>query len=174
MSSQASHQTPDSYDAYTIPPETAARKNRQGNRSKQIPKNPESAGSPLMANPIIDTFPSLTEAESVVLAIQKAGLDTRKILIIGGKDYQDNHYVDRALDWQDIEQASGVAAILVGLGISRNEALKHETEIRAGKFMVLVMGSDEDISQIYQILHNIGRKISEAIPLEIFNSITTL
>jgi hypothetical protein len=121
------------------------------------------SSSALMDNIIIDTFSSLTEAESLVLDFQKAGLDTRKILIIGGKDYQDTDDVDSGLDWQDIDQASGVAAILVGLGISRNKALKHETEIKAGKFVVLVLGSDEDISQTYQILHNIGRRISEPI-----------
>jgi hypothetical protein len=46
----------------------------------------------------------------------------------------------------------------VGLGISRSEALRYETEIKVGKFLVLVVGSEADILQANQILHAIGHK----------------
>lgn len=45
---------------------------------------------------------------------------------------------------------------LVGLGIPKEQALKYETEIKAGKFMVIVSGIDEGIDRAQQILQNSG------------------
>ncbi|WP_072016361.1 general stress protein [Neosynechococcus sphagnicola] len=109
---------------------------------------------------IVDIFPSHTEAESVVSEMQKAGLDPQKISVLG-KDRQSTDQVHGAFNWKDISQAEGLVAVLVELGISSTEALKYETEINAGKFVVLVMGSDEDISQANQIFHNIGHRTLE-------------
>lgn len=112
---------------------------------------------------IVDTFPSSTEAESIALEMQKAGLDTQKISIIGN-NYQNAEYTNGSLNWKDISQAGGLAVVLTELGISKNEALKYEAEIQAGKLVVLVTGSNEEISQVHQILHKIGHRISEVTP----------
>jgi hypothetical protein len=112
---------------------------------------------------IVDMFASATEAESIALEMQKAGLDTQKISIIG-KGYQNTEYVRGALNWKDIAQSGGLAGVLTELGISQKEALKYEAETQAGKLVLLVTGSNEEISQVHQILHKIGHRISEVTP----------
>lgn len=106
---------------------------------------------------IVDIFPSMPAAESIVARMAAAGLDEHKISILGN-DYQDTEHVKGGLNWKDITRANGLAAVLVGLGISRSEALRYETEIKVGKFVVLVVGSEADILQANQILHTIGHK----------------
>jgi hypothetical protein len=106
---------------------------------------------------IVDIFPSMPAAESIVARMEAAGLDAHKISILG-HDYQDTEHVKGGLNWKDIARANGLAAVLVGLGISRSEALRYETEIKVGKFLVLVVGSEADILQANQILHSIGHK----------------
>jgi hypothetical protein len=106
---------------------------------------------------IVDIFPSMPAAESIVARMEAAGLDEHKISILGN-DYQDTEHVKGGLNWKDIARANGLAAVLVGLGIARDEASRYETEIKAGKFVVLVVGSEADILQANQILHTIGHK----------------
>jgi uncharacterized membrane protein len=50
----------------------------------------------------------------------------------------------------------GLVGALGGLGIPENEVLKYETQIKAGEFVVLVTGSDEDVSQAKQMLDKIS------------------
>jgi hypothetical protein len=106
---------------------------------------------------IVDIFPSRPAAESIVAKMQAAGLDAHKISILGN-DYQDTEHVKGGLNWKDIARANGLAVVLVGLGIARDEASRYETEIKAGKVLVLVVGSEADILQANQILHTIGHK----------------
>jgi hypothetical protein len=106
---------------------------------------------------IVDIFPSTVAAESVVMTMEAAGLDAHKISILGN-DYQDTEHVQGSLNWKDIARADGLAAVLVGLGIASSEASRYEKEIKAGKFVVLVVGSEADINQANQILHTIGHK----------------
>jgi hypothetical protein len=106
---------------------------------------------------IVDIFPSRPAAESIVAKMQAAGLDAHKISILGN-DYQDTEHVKGGLNWKDIARANGLAVVLVGLGITRDEASRYETEIKAGKVLVLVVGSEADILQANQILHTIGHK----------------
>jgi hypothetical protein len=106
---------------------------------------------------IVDIFPSRPAAESIVAKMQAAGLDAHKISILGN-DYQDTEHVKGGLNWKDIARANGLAAVLVGLGIAHDEASRYETEIKAGKVVVLVVGSEADVLQANQILHTIGHK----------------
>jgi uncharacterized membrane protein len=53
----------------------------------------------------------------------------------------------------------GLAGALGGLGIPKNEVLKYETKIQAGEFIILVTGSDEDVTQAQQMLDKISREI---------------
>jgi hypothetical protein len=106
---------------------------------------------------IVDIFPSTSAAESVVAKMEAEGLDAHKISILGN-EYQDTEHVKGSLNWKDIARAHGLAAVLVGLGISRSESVRYETEIKAGKFIVLVVGTEDDVLQANQILHTIGHK----------------
>jgi hypothetical protein len=57
----------------------------------------------------------------------------------------------------------GLAGALGGLGIGKHEVLKYETQIQAGEFILLVTGSDEDISQAKQMLDKISHRTSMSI-----------
>ncbi len=57
----------------------------------------------------------------------------------------------------------GLAGALSGLGIPTHEVLKYETNIQAGEFVILVTGSDEDVSQAKQILDKISHEISMSV-----------
>jgi uncharacterized membrane protein len=46
----------------------------------------------------------------------------------------------------------GLAGALGGLGIPKNEVLKYESRIQAGEFIILVTGSDEDVTRARQML----------------------
>jgi hypothetical protein len=113
---------------------------------------------------LVDIFPSPTAAEKIVVKMKAAGLDTHKISIIG-QDYQDTEHVHGALNWSRIDQTGGLAVVLEGLGIATSEAARFETETAAGQFIVLVMGSEADITQANQILHAIGHKTRAEIAL---------
>jgi hypothetical protein len=59
--------------------------------------------------------------------------------------------------------AGGLLGALVGLGIPKEQALKYETEIKAGKFLVLVSGTDEEIERVRQILQNAGHEVNQTV-----------
>ena len=171
---------------------------------------------------IVGHFPSHTEAERVVLELQKHGFDMQKLSIIG-KDYRTTEHVRGFLTWKDAAKAGatgggywgsfvgglfgilagagvlfipgmapliiagpiagvlagwlegtlvggaggaaigGLASALGGLGIPEHEVLKYETKIQAGEFMILVTGSNSDVSQAKQMLDKISHEISMSI-----------
>ena len=57
--------------------------------------------------------------------------------------------------------AGGLVGALVGLGIPKEKALKYETDIKAGKFMVIVSGTDEEVNQAQQILQNADHEVDK-------------
>jgi uncharacterized membrane protein len=59
----------------------------------------------------------------------------------------------------------GLAGALGGLGIPKHEVVKYETQIQAGEFIILVTGSNEDVSQARQILDRISHGMSISIPV---------
>jgi outer membrane lipoprotein SlyB len=59
--------------------------------------------------------------------------------------------------------AGGLVGALVGLGIPKEQALKYETEIKAGKFMVIVSGTNEEMDRAQQILQNAGNEVSQPV-----------
>lgn len=61
--------------------------------------------------------------------------------------------------------AGGLGGALVGLGIPKEKALKYETEIKAGKFVVIVSGTDEEIERAQQILQNAGDEAKESVAI---------
>ncbi len=52
---------------------------------------------------------------------------------------------------------SALAAALVGLGLSKNLAIKYEADVKADRFLVIVHGSADDISRARAILANAPR-----------------
>jgi hypothetical protein len=118
---------------------------------------PGDLAEPPMSYTIVDVFPSTEAAESVAMKMQELGLGANKISILGN-DYRDTEHVHGSLNWREIARADGLAAVLVGLGITQDEALRYEKAVQAGQFIVLVTGSEENILQANQILHAIGHK----------------
>ena len=57
----------------------------------------------------------------------------------------------------------GLAGALSGLGIPKQEVLKYETKIQAGEFVILVTGSDEDVTQAKQMLDKISHEVSMSV-----------
>jgi uncharacterized membrane protein len=57
----------------------------------------------------------------------------------------------------------GLAGALAGLGIPKEEIVKYEAKIEAGEFMVLVAGSEEDVSQARKMLDRISHEVSLSI-----------
>lgn len=57
----------------------------------------------------------------------------------------------------------GLAGALGGLGIPKNEVLKYETKIQAGEFIILVTGTNEDVTQAKQMLDKISHGISMSV-----------
>jgi uncharacterized membrane protein len=57
----------------------------------------------------------------------------------------------------------GLAGALGRLGIAKHEVLKYETKIQAGEFIILVTGTNEDVTQAKQMLDSISHGISMLI-----------
>jgi 3-hydroxyisobutyrate dehydrogenase-like beta-hydroxyacid dehydrogenase len=48
------------------------------------------------------------------------------------------------------------------LGIGKDRARKYESDLEAGKFLVLVTGTDEDVSQVRDMLQNTALQVTIA------------
>jgi hypothetical protein len=59
--------------------------------------------------------------------------------------------------------AGGLVGALVGLGIPREKALKYETDIKAGKFALIVSGTDDEVNQAQQILKSVNHEVSQPV-----------
>ena len=57
----------------------------------------------------------------------------------------------------------GLAGALGGLGIPKNEVLKYEIKVKAGEFIILVTGSDEDVRQAKTMLDRVNHGMSLSI-----------
>jgi uncharacterized membrane protein len=57
----------------------------------------------------------------------------------------------------------GLAGALGGLGIPKNEVLKYETQIQAGEFIILVTGTNEDVTNAKQTIEKISPSISMSV-----------
>ena len=57
-------------------------------------------------------------------------------------------YVEKMItDGLDPAAISAAGGLTEGLGIAKDKALQYEAEIRAGKYVLLISGSEEDVSQ---------------------------
>lgn len=109
---------------------------------------------------IVDVFPSLIEAQQMTSEMQAAGLNLDNIAIVA-QNYQSPNIATSILNWPHIYESGGFAIALVELGITSTEATKYEDEIKMGKFVVLVVGSEAEIIQAHDLLHNIGHRMPQ-------------
>jgi hypothetical protein len=108
---------------------------------------------------IVDVFSNSNEAENVATEIHNKGLSREKISVLG-QNYQNAEHGYGSLNWQDIETAGGLAKVLISMGIVKVDAQKYETDIAAGKFLVVVIGAEDDAVTAKEILLNTGHRIS--------------
>ncbi len=108
---------------------------------------------------IADIFSSSDEAENVATEIHAKGLSREKISVLG-KNYQNAEHGYGSLNWQDIESEGGLKKVLESLGIAEIDARKHEAAVAAGKFLVVVIGEQEDLVIAKEVLLNTGHRVS--------------
>lgn len=191
VQTNTSDRTPDSYDANIIPAETAARIEREGDNYKHLPEDSPSgytvdkeglinnyaiepemyieAPGDINETPlaiidvftIVDTFSTCDEAENVAVEkIEKAGIAKDKISILG-KDYEHKKHVHGSLKWKEIDRDGGLAAVLMDMGILETDASRCESDIEAGKFLLVVSGTAEDMTKTQKILQENGHRVSK-------------
>jgi hypothetical protein len=61
--------------------------------------------------------------------------------------------------------AGGLVGALVGLGIPKEKALKYETDIKAGKFMVIISSTVEEVNEAQQILQDAGHEVNKLVAI---------
>jgi hypothetical protein len=73
---------------------------------------------------------------------------TGPVLIAGSIARTLVSYVEKMItDGLDPAAISATGGLTEGLGIAKDKALQYEAEIRAGKYVLLISGSEEDVSQ---------------------------
>ncbi len=117
-------------------------------------------GSAVTTNPsdqvtVVDIFDSKLEAKNAVAEIEKKGMQAPQISLLA-KGYQSQKSY---LNWKDIEDQGGLAALLTKLGISKSLIEGFVTAIEEGKFLVIVAGSDREASQAQHVLESIGHSL---------------
>lgn len=108
---------------------------------------------------IADIFSTSEAAESVATEIHARGLSREKISVLG-KKYQNKEHSYGSLNWPDIEAGGGLEKVLENLGIANIDAHEYEKAIDAGRFLVVVIGEQEDLIIAKEILLNTGHRIS--------------
>ncbi|MEB3309126.1 MAG: hypothetical protein VKJ02_02745 [Snowella sp.] len=108
---------------------------------------------------IVDCFPDQNRAETVVQDLCLAGLPQPNISILA------NHYQQGLLNWQDIDKEGGLGRFLhEQLGIDKADSLLYEAYVAKGQFLVIVVGSNEDVLNAQRVFKSKGHKLSEHQP----------
>jgi hypothetical protein len=58
----------------------------------------------------------------------------------------------------------GLAGALVGLGVSKDKAIRYESEVRAGKFMVTMQGDAPQVERAETLLNSGKAEVAEVVP----------
>lgn len=66
-------------------------------------------------------------------------------------------------DYAAPESQESLASTLTDLRIPEGTALKSDLELQAGKFLVIVASTDEDLRRVQQILQNAGQAVGELV-----------
>lgn len=108
---------------------------------------------------IADIFSTSKAAESVATEIHAKGISREKISVLG-ENYQNNEHGYGSLNWQDVKADGGLEKVLESLGIAKIDAHKYKKAIASGKFVVVVIGGQEDLVIAKEILLNTGHRVS--------------
>jgi hypothetical protein len=101
---------------------------------------------------IVDIFPSLAEAQCVVMSMEREGLDSHQILIIAKHEYE----TENSSNWEHIHVDDDLAIFLTELGISDRSAYRFVNAVEDGNFLVMAIGNDWEASKAQHVLDNIG------------------
>lgn len=102
---------------------------------------------------ITDIFCSEAQARDAVLELERQGLHSHKMAIVA-ENYEK---FGNPMNWQDLAVAGGLATVLIGIGIDKNDALELVNAVESGNFLVVAIVSDRIPSQAQHILKDIGR-----------------
>jgi hypothetical protein len=105
---------------------------------------------------VVDVFPSELEAKTAVLEMERKGLRTDQIAIVA-KGY--NQEPENSMNWEHINAAGGLAAVLTKLGISHHATGQFMDAVEDGKFLVIEIGNDREASQAQHVLEKAGHTL---------------
>jgi len=162
---------------------------------------------------VVAIYDSHTDAENAIKALQQAGLDMKRLSIVGKDFHTEEHalgfyssgdrmkfwggrgafwgtlwgmlfgsafffipafgplvvmgplvgWIVGSLEGAAIGGAAGVlAAALTSIGIPKDSVVKYETEVRAGKFLVLARGTADMIEHAHVVLGTTGASLLAA------------
>ena len=66
-------------------------------------------------------------------------------------------------DYTAPESQGCLATTLTEVSIPEENALKYDSELRAGKFLVIAASTDEEIQRVHRILQNAGQAVSTPV-----------
>ena len=100
-------------------------------------------------NAIVALYLTHNEAEEAVRELHKSGFDMQKLSIVG-MDYPTDGvvvgWIAGALEGAAVfGSVSALGAGLYSVGIPKRSAIEYETQIKAGKFVVIVHGSPGEV-----------------------------
>jgi hypothetical protein len=101
---------------------------------------------------VVEIFPSLTEAQCVVMSMEREGLASHQILIIAKNHYE----TETSNNWEHIHVDDDLAIFLTELGISDRSACRFANAVEDGNFLVMAIGNDWEASKAQHVLDNIG------------------
>ena len=100
-------------------------------------------------NAIVALYVTHNEAEEAVRELHKSGFDMQKLAIVGMDHPTDGEVVGWIAGALEGAAAFGgvsaLGACLYGVGIPKRSAIQYETQVRAGKFVVIAHGSPEEV-----------------------------
>jgi hypothetical protein len=104
---------------------------------------------------VIDIFLSRHEANNAVVEMQKQGLSSPQIVVIS-KSYQEH---ENSMHWEYIASDGCLVSILRSLGVNKHDSYQFLEAVDNGKFLVLGIVTDCEVSYAQHILKNIGRNV---------------
>ena len=101
---------------------------------------------------VVDRFPSLAEAQCVVMAMEREGLDSNQITIVA----KNEHESENSGNWENIYVDDDLSLFLTDLGISDRSIQRFINAVENGDFLVIAIGNDWEASKAQHVFDNIG------------------
>ena len=100
-------------------------------------------------NSIVVVYDSHEDAEAGVKELQKAQFDIRKLSILGPEYHTEEHTFEGADAAGD---PTANSADLYSIGISKDSILRHESALKAEKYLLVTYGTPEEVTRAKDIL----------------------